>query len=200
MIFEPGFSTAQTVTDVSGRGVGMDVVRRNIESLRGQVEIDSEAGKGSVFKMGLPLTLAIIDGMVVRVSSETYIVPTVSIVTSLKPESEQLSTVLNQGEMLSLHGGLLPLFRLADLFSIAESDQDSDNGLVVVVEDDNKKRAGLVIDELIGRQQIVIKSLGETMKDIPGISGAAIMPNGQVGLILDVGGVMGIANSGNEAG
>jgi len=197
MIFEPGFSTAETVTDVSGRGVGMDVVRKNIDSLRGQVEIDSEKGKGSVFKIGLPLTLAIIDGMVVRVSSETYIVPTVSIVTSLKPEPEQLSTVLNQGEMLSLHGGLLPLFRLADLFSIGESDQDSDNGLVVVVEDDNKKRAGLIIDELIGRQQIVIKSLGETMKDIPGISGAAIMPNGQVGLILDVGGVVGIANSGN---
>jgi two-component system, chemotaxis family, sensor kinase CheA len=172
-------------------------VRKNIDSLRGQVEIDSEKGKGSVFKIGLPLTLAIIDGMVVRVSSETYIVPTVSIVTSLKPEPEQLSTVLNQGEMLSLHGGLLPLFRLADLFSIGESDQDSDNGLVVVVEDDNKKRAGLIIDELIGRQQIVIKSLGETMKDIPGISGAAIMPNGQVGLILDVGGVVGIANSGN---
>jgi two-component system chemotaxis sensor kinase CheA len=175
-------------------------VRKNIESLRGQVEIDSEAGKGSVFKMGLPLTLAIIDGMVVRVSSETYIVPTVSIVTSLKPESEQLSTVLNQGEMLSLHGGLLPLFRLSDLFSIAKSDQDSGISLIVVVEDDNKKRAGLIIDELIGRQQIVIKSLGETMKDIPGISGAAIMPNGQVGLILDVGGVVGIANSGNETG
>jgi len=200
MIFEAGFSTAETVTDVSGRGVGMDVVRKNIESLRGQVEIDSEAGKGSVFKMGLPLTLAIIDGMVVRVSSETYIVPTVSIVTSLKPESEQLSTVLNQGEMLSLHGGLLPLFRLSDLFSIAKSDQDSGISLIVVVEDDNKKRAGLIIDELIGRQQIVIKSLGETMKDIPGISGAAIMPNGQVGLILDVGGVVGIANSGNETG
>ncbi len=200
MIFEAGFSTAETVTDVSGRGVGMDVVRKNIESLRGQVEIDSEAGKGSVFKMALPLTLAIIDGMVVRVSRETYIVPTVSIVTSLKPEPEQLSTVLNQGEMLSLHGGLLPLFRLADLFSINKSDRDSDNSLIVVVEDDNKKRTGLIIDELIGRQQIVIKSLGETMKDIPGISGAAIMPNGQVGLILDVGGVVGIANSGNETG
>ena len=200
MIFEAGFSTAQTVTDVSGRGVGMDVVRKNIESLRGQVEIDSEEGKGSVFKMGLPLTLAIIDGMVVRVSSETYIIPTVSIVTSLKPEPEQLSTVLDQGEMLSLHGGLLPLFRLSDLFSIIKSDQDSGIGLVAVVEDDNKKQAGLIIDELIGRQQIVIKSLGETMKDIPGISGAAIMPNGQVGLILDVGGVVGIANSGNETG
>ena len=200
MIFEAGFSTAETVTDVSGRGVGMDVVRKNIESLRGQVEIDSEAGKGSVFKMALPLTLAIIDGMVVRVSSETYIVPTVSIVTSLKPEPEQLSTVFNQGEMLSLHGGLLPLFRLADLFSINKPDRDLDNSLIVVVEDDNKKRTGLIIDELIGRQQIVIKSLGETMKDIPGISGAAIMPNGQVGLILDVGGVVGIANSGNETG
>ncbi|MBW2354602.1 MAG: chemotaxis protein CheA [Deltaproteobacteria bacterium] len=197
MIFEPGFSTAETVTDVSGRGVGMDVVRKNIESLRGQIEIDSEEGKGSVFRMSLPLTLAIIDGMVVRVSSEAYIIPTVSIVTSLKPEPEQLSTVLNQGEMLSLHGDLLPLFRLADLFFIEKSDQDSDNRLVVVIEDDNKKRAGLIIDELIGRQQIVIKSLGETMKDIPGISGAAIMPNGQVGLILDVGGVVGIANSGN---
>lgn len=197
MIFEAGFSTAETVTDVSGRGVGMDVVRKNIESLRGQVEIDSEEGKGSVFKMGLPLTLAIIDGMVVRVSSETYIVPTVSIVTSLKPEPEQLSTVFNQGEQLSLHGDLLPLFRLADLFSIDKSEEDSDNLLVVVIEDDNKKHVGLIIDELIGRQQIVIKSLGETMKDIPGISGAAIMPNGQVGLILDVGGVVGIANSGN---
>ena len=197
MIFEPGFSTAETVTDVSGRGVGMDVVRKNIDSLRGQVEIDSEESKGSVFKMSLPLTRAIIDGMVVRVSSETYIIPTVSIVTSLNPEPEQLSTVLNQGEMLSLHGDLLPLFRLADLFSIEKSDHDTDNRLVVVIEDDNRKRAGLIIDELIGRQQIVIKSLGETMKDIPGISGAAIMPNGQVGLILDVGGVVGIANSGN---
>ena len=200
MIFEAGFSTAKTVTDVSGRGVGMDVVRKNIESLRGQVEIDSEAGKGSVFKMSLPLTLAIIDGMLVRVGSEIYIIPTVSIVTSLKPEPEQISTVLNQGEMLSLHGDLLSLFRLAELFSIAGSNQDSDNRLVVVIEDDNKKRAGLIIDELISRQQIVIKSLGETMKDIPGISGAAIMPSGQVGLILDVGGVVGIANSGNETG
>ena len=186
MIFEAGFSTSETVTDVSGRGVGMDVVRKNIESMRGKVEIDSEEGKGSVFKISLPLTLAIIDGMVVRVSSETYVIPTVSIVTSLKPEPEQLSTVLNQGEMLSLHGGLLPVFRLADFFSIEKSEEDSDDALVVVVEDDNKKRAGLIVDEMIGRQQIVIKSLGETMKDIPDIIGAAIMPTGQVGLILDI--------------
>lgn len=197
LIFEPGFSTAETVTDVSGRGVGMDVVKRNIDSLRGQVEIDSEEGKGSVFKMSLPLTLAIIDGIVIRVRSQTYIIPTVSIVTSLKPEAEQLSMVLAQGEMLSLHGDLFPLFRLTDLFSIEKTDQASDNNLVVIIEDANEKRAGLIIDELIGRQQIVIKSLGETMKDIPGISGGAIMPNGQVGLILDIGGIVGIANSGN---
>ncbi len=198
MIFEAGFSTAEKVTDVSGRGVGMDVVKKNIDSLRGQVEIDSNEGKGSTFRMKLPLTLAIIDGMVVRVSRETYIIPTVSIVTSLKPEPEQLSTVLNKGSLLALHGGLLPLFKLADLFCIEEVDIDSNNRLVVVIEDDNKKRAGLVVDELVGRQQIVIKSLGETMKDIPGISGAAIMPNGQVGLILDVGGLVTLANSGSE--
>jgi len=194
MIFEPGFSTAEKVTDVSGRGVGLDVVRKNIDSLRGQVEIDSKEGKGCIFRISLPLT--IIDGMVVRVGSKTYIVPTISIVASLKPAPGQLSTLFNQGKMLSLHGGLIPLFRLADLFSVKDSDLDSDNGLVVVIEDDNKKRAGLIIDELIGKQQIVIKSQGETMNDIPGISGAAIMPNGQVGLILDVGGLVGIANSG----
>ncbi|MBW1780223.1 MAG: chemotaxis protein CheA [Deltaproteobacteria bacterium] len=197
LVFEPGFSTAKEVTDVSGRGVGMDVVKKNIESLRGQVEIESERDKGSVFRMSLPLTLAIIDGMVVRVGNETYIIPTVSIVRSIKPEEDELSTVLNRGEMLSLQGHLLPLFQLGSLFSADGFDEKKDNKLVVVIEDDNKKQAGLVIDDLIGRQQIVIKTLGEGMKDIPGISGGAIMPNGQVGLILDVGGVVKLANSTN---
>ncbi|MFO7985603.1 MAG: chemotaxis protein CheA [Desulfatiglandaceae bacterium] len=197
LIFEPGFSTAKTVTDVSGRGVGMDVVKKNIDSLRGQVEIDSEWGKGSTFRMRLPLTLAIIDGMVVRVGDETYIIPTGSIVRSIKPEEDDLTTVLNRGEMLSLQGNLLPVFRLGSLFNIHDH---QDNKLVVVVEDDKQKQAGLIIDDLVGRQQIVIKSLGEGMKDIPGISGGAIMPNGQVGLILDVGGVVKLANSGNGEG
>lgn len=200
LIFEPGFSTAKTVTDVSGRGVGMDVVKKNIDSLRGQVEIESKVGKGSIFRMSLPLTLAIIDGMVVRVGDETYIIPTGSIIRSVKPEAHDLSTVLNRGEMLSLQGNLLPVFRLDSLFHLGGENGHQGSRLVVVVEDDNRKQAGLVIDDLVGRQQIVIKSLGEGMKDIPGISGGAIMPNGQVGLILDVSGVVKLANSGNGNG
>jgi two-component system chemotaxis sensor kinase CheA len=194
LIFEPGFSTAQTVTDVSGRGVGMDVVKKNIDALRGQVEIHSQPGRGSVFKMSLPLTLAIIDGMVVRVGKEKYVVPTVSIVRSIKPEAQNLSTVLQQGEMLAFQGRLIPLFRLADLFNIPDAQTDLRQAIVMVIEDKGRQ-AGLVIDDLIGRQQIVIKSLGEALKEIPGISGGAIMPNGRVGLILDVGGLVDIANA-----
>jgi two-component system chemotaxis sensor kinase CheA len=194
LIFEPGFSTAEVVSDVSGRGVGMDVVKKNIETLRGQVEIQSEFGKGSVFKMRLPLTLAIIDGMVIRVSRETYVVPTSSIVKSLRPTPEELSTVLNQGEMLSFQGKLIPLFRLNSLFDIRGAEQDPARALVMVIED-NDTQAGVLIDELIGRQQVVIKTLGESMRDIPGISGGAIMPNGRVGLILDVGGLVKFANT-----
>jgi len=197
LIFEPGFSTAEAVTDVSGRGVGMDVVKRNIESIRGQVEIQSEPGQGSVFKMRLPLTLAIIDGMALRVNQEAYIIPTGSIVRSIKPGPESISTVLQKGEMVSLRGELIPVFRLNELFAIETDEKRLDKQLIVVVEDDNKRQVGLIIDELIGRQQIVIKTLGGAMRDIPGISGGAIMPNGQVGLILDVGGIMQLANSEN---
>lgn len=192
LIFEPGFSTARTVTDVSGRGVGMDVVRKNIESLRGQTEIKSEPGKGSVFKMSLPLTLAIIDGMVVRVGSEAYIIPIVSIIRSIRPEPGDISTVHHQGEMLSLQGKLIPLFRLAGLYRIDDAKQSPNQEIVVVVEDEDRQ-AGLIIDELIGRQQVVIKTLGETMNDIPGIAGGAIMPSGRVGLIVDVGSLVFVA-------
>ena len=197
LIFEPGFSTAEVVSDVSGRGVGMDVVKKNIEALRGHVEIQSDPGKGSIFKMRLPLTLAIIDGMVIRVSCETYVVPTSSIVRSLRPAPGDISTVLNHGEMLSLQGKLIPLFRLDSLFDIRGAEQDPARALVMVIED-NGSQACLLIDELIGRQQVVIKSLGETMRDIPGISGGAIMTNGRVGLILDVGSLEKFANTRNE--
>ena len=195
LIFEPGFSTAVAVTDVSGRGVGMDVVKKNIESLRGQVEINSVMGQGSVFKITLPLTLAIIDGMVVRVGPETYVIPTVSIVRSIKPEQKDISLVMDKGQMLKLQGRLIPLFRLAGLYNIAGAEEDFDRNIVVVVEDD-AGQVGLIIDELVGRQQVVIKSLGEAMRNIPGISGGAIMPNGRVGLILDVGELTKFANSG----
>jgi two-component system chemotaxis sensor kinase CheA len=199
LIFEPGFSTAQVVTDVSGRGVGMDVVKKNIEALRGQVEIKSECGGGSVFKMSLPLTLAIIDGMVVRVGPETYVIPTVSIVRSIRPAENELTTVLNQGEMVTLQGSLIPLFRVARLYQIDDAKQDAENAVVVIVEDEDRK-AGLLVDELIGRQQVVIKSLGETMQDIPGISGGAILPDGRVGLIIDVGGLVKFADTDNAGG
>ncbi|MDM8549634.1 chemotaxis protein CheA [Desulfobacterales bacterium HSG2] len=195
LIFEPGFSTAKTISDISGRGVGMNVVKTNIEALRGQIEIQSRPGNGSVFKMSLPLTLAIIDGMVVRVGSEKYVMPTISIVRSVQPDPNELSTVLNKGETLMLQGKLIPLFRLAELFQIENAETDPAKAIIMVVEDDGRQ-AGILIDELIGSQQIVIKTLGEAMRNIPGISGSAIMPNGRVGLILDVGGLVRLANTG----
>ncbi|MCP4644647.1 MAG: chemotaxis protein CheA [bacterium] len=194
LIFEPGFSTAKQVTDVSGRGVGMDVVRRNIESLRGQVDIQSEKGKGSTFSIRLPLTLAIIDGMVVRVGQERYIIPTLSVIRSIRPEADDIHRVVGKGEMLSLQGDLLPLFRLHELFNIEDSEQDATKALAVVVEDDNR-HIGVLVDELLGQQQTVIKSLGEAMSDIQGVSGGAIMSDGRVGLILDVSGLLRLATT-----
>ena len=199
MIFEPGFSTAKVVTDVSGRGVGMDVVKKNIELLRGGVEIKAAPGRGSVFKMSLPLTLAIIDGMVIRVGRETYVIPTISIIRSVKPAPGDVSSVFQQGEMLLLQGNLIPLYRMSKIYGIADAADDLDQAIVVVVEDE-QRQAGLVIDELVGRQQVVIKSLGETMKNIPGISGGAIMPDGRVGLILDVGGLLRFATPDRREG
>jgi len=194
LVLEPGFSTAEKVTDVSGRGVGMDVVKKNIESLRGQVEIQSREGQGSTFRMSLPLTLAIIDGMVVRVGSETYVIPTVSIIRSIRPSAEEVTGILGQERTFSLQGRLIPLFELAELYQVDGVATDLEQQLVVVVEDD-KRQAGLVIDELVGRQQVVIKNLGESMGAVPGISGGAIMPNGRVGLILDVGGIVRMATA-----
>ncbi len=192
LIFEPGFSTAKTVTDVSGRGVGMDVVRRNVEALRGQVEIRSEKGKGGLFSIRLPLTLAIIDGMVVRVGSERYVLPTLSIVTSLRPNAKNVSTVVQRGEMLTLQEQLIPMLRLGRLFHVLDAEEEMSQCIAVVVEAEGR-RAALVVDEIIGQQQIVIKSLGETMQGIPAIAGGAIMGDGRVGLIVDVSGLMRVA-------
>ncbi|QTA81686.1 Two component system histidine kinase, Hpt-family [Desulfonema limicola] len=196
LVFEPGFSTAKIVSDVSGRGVGMDVVKKNIENIRGHVEIYSNPGKGSIFKMSLPLTLAIIDGMVVRVGKEKYVIPTISIVRSVQPLSENITTVLKRGEMLSLQGELIPLFRLGSLFEVEGAVEEISKAITVVVENDGQQ-TGLLVDELIGSQQIVIKTLGESLGNILGISGSAIMPDGRVGLILDVGGLVRLANSAN---
>jgi two-component system chemotaxis sensor kinase CheA len=192
LIFEPGFSTAAKVTEVSGRGVGMDVVRRNIEALRGEVEIRSEKGAGTTFTIKLPLTLAIIDGMVIRVGSERYAVPTLSIVLSLRPKSGEVETVAGRGEMIKLRDKLIPVVRLQELFHLPGPRMATGEGIVLVVENDGKQ-TGLLIDEMLGQQQIVIKSLGVTLQGTPGVAGGAIMPDGRVGLILDVGGLIKLA-------
>jgi two-component system, chemotaxis family, sensor kinase CheA len=184
LIFQPGFSTADKVTDVSGRGVGMDVVKRNIGNLRGRIEIVSEEGKGTTFYIRLPLTLAIIDGVVVKISDEKFIIPTLSIIETIRAKEEQLSTVIGKGEIFNIRGELLPLFRLHRLFSLEGAKEKPTDGLIVVVNGDGGNCA-LLVDDLLGKQQVVIKSLDQTFKKLEGISGAAIMGDGRVALILD---------------
>jgi two-component system chemotaxis sensor kinase CheA len=197
LIFLPGFSTARIVTDVSGRGVGMDVVKRNIGELHGQVEIRTTAGHGTAFTIRLPLTLSIIDGMVLGVGRERYVLPTISIVKSIRPRPGEITTVLNCGEVLSVHGELIPVFRLDRLFGVSGAKQSPCDALVVVVEAEGR-HAGLLVDELLGRQQIVIKSLAETMRNLSGIAGGAVMPDGEVGLVLDAAGLVYLAHAGGN--
>ncbi|MHB8079549.1 MAG: chemotaxis protein CheA [Candidatus Krumholzibacteriia bacterium] len=198
LIFQPGFSTAKKITEVSGRGVGMDVVRRSIEALRGAVEIRSEAGRGSTFAIRLPLTLAIIDGMIVRVGHERYIVPTLSIVRTVQPAPGDVASVLGRGEMLSAGGKLLPLHRLGRLYGVPDAERDPTSALALVIEADGRQTA-LLVDELLGQQQIVIKSMGKAMQSQPGIAGGAIMPDGRVGLILDPSGLVKLAQTNGAA-
>jgi len=191
LIFHPGFSTAERVTDVSGRGVGMDVVKKNIESLRGKIELSSRPGKGTTFSIRLPLTLAIIDGQVVKVGTQRYIIPINSIVQSLRPTTEQISTVQNRAEMVMVRGELIPLLRLHKLFDVTPATENPTEALVVIVEEDNR-RCCLLVDELLGQQQVVIKSL-TGLGTVQGVSGGAIMGDGKVSLILDVPGLIELA-------
>ena len=197
LIFAPGFSTAAEVTEVSGRGVGMDVVKRNIEALRGTIEITSNEGKGTTFSIRLPLTLAVIDGMVVRVGTERYIIPTLSIVSSVRPQAGDLSTCVRRGELLQQHGELMTLHRLDRVLDVPDAIQNPTEALVVVVEDEGR-HVGLLVDELLGQQQVVIKSLGAAVGSIEGVSGGAILPDGRVGLIVDIGGMVRLAETSPE--
>ncbi|MGM0453371.1 MAG: Hpt domain-containing protein [Thermodesulfobacteriota bacterium] len=192
LIFEPGFSTAKQVTDVSGRGVGMDVVKSNIENMRGNVRIASKKGEGSTFTLVLPLTMAIIDGMIVRVGRERYILPLLSIIESFQPTPEMITTVSGKGETVPFRNRLLPLFRLARLFNVADAQTEPTKALVVVIEDAGRLIA-LLVDELLGQNQTVIKNLGEGLKDVDGIAGASIMADGTPGLIIDVNGLVKLA-------
>jgi len=184
LIFAPGFSTAAVVTDISGRGVGMDVVRRNVEALRGRIEIRTKLGEGTTFVIHLPLTLAIMDGMVVIAGGERYILPTLSVVENFRPTHDDLTDVMGVQKMVMCHGELLPLYSLADVMG-KKNTITIEEGIVMVVEDAGK-RTGLLVDSIIGQQQTVIKKLGEGVGKISGVSGGAIMPDGQVSLIIDV--------------
>lgn len=192
LIFAAGFSTAEKVTDVSGRGVGMDVVKKNVEHLRGKVEISTVEGKGTKISIKLPLTLAIIDGMIVQVGPEKYIVPMLSIEESIRPKKEDVSTVQQRGELINVRGNLLPMVRLHNLYNVQPKKTNPWDALIIVVEGEGQ-RCGILVDDLLGQQQIVIKSLGEQFHNIRGISGSAILGDGHVGLILDVGGIMSMA-------
>ena len=192
LIFHPGLSTAAKVTEVSGRGVGMDVVRKNIESLRGKIEINSVPGKGSKFTIRLPLTMAIIDGQIVTVGDARYIIPIVAINSCLRPTEEQMSTILQNGEMAMVQNELIPVVRLHGLFDEKPQSEVPWEASMVVVEEDGKK-ACLMVDELLGQHQVVIKNLGEGIGAVKGVSGGAIMGDGKISLILDIPGLLDLA-------
>lgn len=185
LIFAPGFSTAEVVTDVSGRGVGMDVVRRNIEKLHGKIEIESQEGAGTTFTIYLPLTLAIIEALVVSVGDQRFIIPALSVRESFQLAPAMLSTVYNRGEMVKVRDRLIPLLRLYEHFNIQPRSTNPAEGIVVVLEAGRATRC-LLVDQLLHKQEVVIKSLGETLKRSPALAGAAILGDGRVGLILDV--------------
>lgn len=202
LIFHPGLSTAEKITDISGRGVGMDVVKRNIESLRGRIDISSTPGQGSVFTIRLPLTLAVIDGLIIRVGprpdagphdrGQRYILPINSVEQSLRPTKAMLSTVQGRGELCNVRGDLLPLVRLHRLFGVQPRTTDPTEALVVIVHDSDR-RCCLLVDELLGQEQVVIKSLGQLgdeVMTIRGVSGGAVLGDGTVSLILDVPGLL----------
>jgi len=192
LIFLPGFSTADRVTDVSGRGVGMDVVKKNIDALRGRIDISSVPGRETVFTLRIPLTLAIIDGMLIQVGRQQFILPTLNVQKAFRPEPEVLFTVKGKGEMVRLRDRLVPVYRLHRLFRIEDGREDPTQALLLEVEHEGETCA-LLADALLGQQQVVIKSLPAGLGETRGLSGSAILGDGRIGLILDVASVMDLA-------
>jgi len=191
LIFKPGFSTADKVTEISGRGVGMDVVKKNIDALNGKIEMKTAPDKGTIFSLRLPLTLAIIDGQIVTIGSQRYIIPINSVIQSLRPTPDQISTIRNRSKVVMIRGQLHPLIPLYKLFRIAGAVEEPEQALLVVV-GEGSRRCCLQVDDLLGQQQVVIKSLRGLGK-IKGVSGGAIMGDGQISLILDVPGLLELA-------
>jgi len=185
LIFEPGFSTAEQVTDISGRGVGMDVVRKQVQKMRGRIDIQSQKGLGTTFFIKLPLTLAIIDGLVVGVGNQRYIVPIFAVREMFRPTPDAIKTVQGQSEMVLVRGSLLPIVRLHRRFGVEPKVTDICQSMFIIAETSGTSFC-LVVDEFIGKQEVVIKSLGETFKQVTGVAGGAILGDGRVGLILDM--------------
>jgi two-component system chemotaxis sensor kinase CheA len=189
LIFRTGFSTAERVTEISGRGVGMDVVRRAVESLRGRIEIRSRRGEGTTFLIKLPLTLATIEGLLLAAGGQRFVLPTFAVQESLRPSSDRLRVIPGHGWIIEVRNQSVPVVSLADLFKMPAPPADPSAGVLVVVEDDGRRLA-LLVDELLGKQGLVIKSLGETFANIEGVAGGAILGDGRIGLILDAGGLI----------
>ncbi len=197
LVFHPGLSTAEQVSDISGRGVGMDVVRRNIKDLGGAIEVDSRPGKGTRFVIRLPLTLAILDGQLISVGAETYIVPLVSIVESLQLNGDSMRSVAGKAEVYKLREEYIPVIRVHELFGIPPIRDMSHDGLLTIVEGDGQK-VGLLVDDLLGQQQVVIKSLETNYRKVTGVSGATILGDGTVALILDIPALIELSKSGGS--
>lgn len=195
LIFKPGFSTAEKITDVSGRGVGMDVVKRNIEALGGTVSIKTAQGKGTMFSLKLPLTLAIIEGMTVRVGKETYIVPLLSILESIQPKPGFVKTVVGKGELINVRGTYLPMMRLYEVFSLQPEYTDPIKAILLILETEGE-RVAVMVDEILGQQQVVIKSMEQNFRKVAGVAGATILGDGTVGFILDVRGLIEMSRGG----
>ena len=189
LIFKPGFSTAEKVTDISGRGVGMDVVKRNIEALSGTVKIKTVEGKGTIFTLKLPLTLAIIEGMTIRVGCETYILPMLSIVESIQPKAESVKTIVGKGEVMNVRGIYHPMIRLYEVFNLTPEYKDPSKAILLIVETEGE-RVAFMVDEILGQQQVVIKNMEHNFRKVEGIAGATILGDGTVGFILDVRGLI----------
>ena len=197
LIFHPGFSTKDKVTEVSGRGVGMDVVKKCVERLRGKMEISSQFGKGSSFHVKLPLTMAIIDGMIIQIGAERYIVPTIALKESLRPSQEAYFTIHGRGELVKVRDSLMPLVRLHSFLNEEPKHRNPWEALLMVVTEGENSYC-LLADEIVGRQEVVIKSLGDKFQQLPGISGGAILGDGKIALIIDVKGIISLYEEGKR--
>jgi two-component system chemotaxis sensor kinase CheA len=186
LIMAPGFSTAEAISDISGRGVGMDVVRSNIQEIGGRISLKSERGRGMTITLALPLTLAVMEGMVIKVGQETYVMPLSTIIECLRPARSDISNLVGTRGMLQLRGDLLPIVHLGDLLDIGSGPEDSEESVVIITDAGDGSRFGLVVDQLCGHQQVVIKSIEESYGAVPGIAAATILGNGRVAFILDV--------------